>query len=161
MQSCELSDNLWFRQCMKIILLQDVKSLGKKGDVKEVAEGYAQNFLLPKKIAGVATESVIRIFQSQKEKEQKNKLAEKEQLRKIADTLKNKKITIEAKEKNGKLFGSVTVKSIAEALEKEGLNISENSIIIKQAIKKIGEHEVQIKLMEGTEVKIILEVKSA
>lgn len=146
---------------MKIILLQDVKSLGKKGDVKEVADGYAQNFLLPKKIAEIATENVVRIFQSQREKEQKNKIAEKEQMKKIIDTLKSKKISISAKEKGGKLFGSVTAKNIAEVLEKEGLNISESSIIIKKAIKKTGEYEIEIKLMEGIETKITLEVKGA
>lgn len=146
---------------MKVILLQDVKSLGKKGDVKEVADGYAQNFLLPKKIAEIATENVVRIFQSQKEKEQKNKMAEKEQMKKIIDTLKSKKIFISAKEKGGKLFGSVTAKNIAEVLEKEGLNISESSIIIKKAIKKTGEHEIEVKLMEGIETKITLEVKGA
>ncbi|MFA6159908.1 MAG: 50S ribosomal protein L9 [Parcubacteria group bacterium] len=144
---------------MKIILLQDIKSLGKKGDVKDVAEGYAQNFLLPKKLAGVATENTIKFFQSQKEKEQKNKIAETERLRNLASTLKDKKITIEAKEKKGKLFGSITVKNIKEALEKEGLNILENSIIIKQAIKKVGEYEIEIKLSEEIREKIKLEVK--
>ena len=144
---------------MKIILLQDVKSLGKKGDVKDVAEGYAQNFLLPKKIASVATENAVKFFQSQKEKEQKNKIAETERLRNLASTLKDKKITIEAKEKKGKLFGSITVKNIKESLEKEGLNILENSIIIKQAIKKVGEYEIEIKLSEEIREKIKLEVK--
>ncbi|MDO9231825.1 MAG: 50S ribosomal protein L9 [bacterium] len=144
---------------MKIILLQDVKSLGKKGDVKEVAEGYAQNFLLPKKLAGVATESAVKFFQSQKEKEQKNKLAETERLRNLASVLKGKKITIEAKEKKGKLFGSITVKNIEEALKKEGLNILANSIIIKQAIKKVGEYEIEIKLSEEIREKIKLEVR--
>ncbi len=144
---------------MKIILLQDVKSLGKKGDVKEVAQGYAQNFLLPKKIAGIATENTIRIFQLQKEKEQKNKIAETERLKDLASALKNKKIIIEAKEKKGKLFGSITVKNIEEALKKEGLNILANSIIIKQAIKKVGEYEIEIKLSEEIREKIKLEVK--
>ena len=144
---------------MKIILLQDVKSLGKKGDVKEVAQGYADNFLLPKKLASVATENAVKFFQSQKDKEQKNKLAETERLRNLASTLKDKKITIEAKEKKGKLFGSITVKNIKETLEKEGLNILENSIIIKQAIKKVGEYEIEIKLSEEIREKIKLEVK--
>lgn len=144
---------------MKIILLQDVKSLGKRGDVKEVAEGYAQNFLLPKKLAGVATENTVKLFQSQKEKEQKNKLAETERLRNLASTLKDKKITIEAKGKSGKLFGSITVKNIEEALKKEDLNILADSIIIKQTIKKVGEYEIEIKLSEEIREKIKLEVK--
>ncbi|MFZ2976044.1 MAG: 50S ribosomal protein L9 [Candidatus Moraniibacteriota bacterium] len=144
---------------MKIILLQDVKNLGKKGEVKEVAQGYAENFLFPKKLAGVATENTIKIFQLQKEKEQKNKLAETERLRSLASTLKNKKIIIEAKEKKGKLFGSITAKNIEEALKKEGLNILGNSIIIKQAIKKVGEYEIEIKLSEEIREKIKLEVK--
>ncbi len=144
---------------MKIILLQDVKSLGKKGDVKEVAQGYAENFLLPKKLAGIATESTIKIFQSQKEKEQKNKIAETARLKDLVSALKNKKIIIEAKERKGKLFGSITAKNIEEALKKEDLSIPENSIIIKQAIKKVGEYEIEIKLSEEIREKIKLEVK--
>jgi large subunit ribosomal protein L9 len=146
---------------MKIILIQDVKNLGKKGDVKEVAHGYAQNFLLPKKLAEIATESLVKAFETQKDKEEKAQKAQLQEFRDLAQKLKNKKITILASQKNGKLFGSIKVKNIAETLEKEGLNISENSIIIKQAIKKIGEYEVEIKLAEGVEVKIMIEVKSA
>ena len=86
-------------------------------------------------------------------------MAETERLRNLASTLKNKKIIIEAKEKGGKLFGSITVKNIKEALEKEGLNILADSIIIKQTIKKVGEYEIEIKLSEEIREKIKLEVK--
>jgi large subunit ribosomal protein L9 len=146
---------------MKIILLQDVKNLGKKGDVKEVAKGYVQNFLLPKKLAEIATENLVKAFETQKAKEEKERKAQIQEFENLAQNLKNRKITILAPQKKGKLFGSIKVKDIAAALQKEDLNISENSIIIKQAIKNIGEYEVEIKLAQGIEAKIIIEVKSA
>lgn len=144
---------------MKIILLQDVKNLGNKGDVKDVAEGYAQNFLLPKKMAEIATETIIKLVQNQKAKDKKIEIEKIVELRALANKLKNKKITILAKEKDGKLFGSVTAKNIQEALQEEGLNISLDSIIIKEAIKKIGSFEIEIGLAEEVETKIIIEVK--
>lgn len=144
---------------MRIILLQDIKNLGKKGDIKEVAEGYAQNFLLPKKMAEIATDSAIEIAKIRKEKEKSLKMSEAEESRKLAGKLKNKKITRKVKEKDGKLFGSVTVKNISEELQKEGLNILPSSIIIKEAIKKIGEYEIEIKLSDEIRTKIKLEVK--
>jgi len=144
---------------MKIILLQDVKNLGKKGDIKEVADGYAQNFLFPKKIATLATDSAIKNAQAQKEEEAKSEKAKNEELQKLANELKSKKIIITAKEKDGKLFGSIAAKDIAEELKKQGLNISEGSIIIKETIKKIGGYEVGIKLSKEIETKIIVNIK--
>lgn len=144
---------------MKIILLQDVKNLGQQGDIKDVAEGYAQNFLLPKKMAQVATESAVKNIQLQKEKEASQKMTAKQELEKLANQLKNKKIVILAKEKGGKLFGSISAKQISAELQKENLNISPVSVIIKEAIKKTGEYEIKIKLTEDIQTKIILEVK--
>ncbi|HRY82163.1 MAG TPA: 50S ribosomal protein L9 [Candidatus Moranbacteria bacterium] len=146
---------------MKIILLQDIKNLGKKGDVKEVAEGYAQNFLMPKKLAEIATEGAIKKAEIQKEKEKSAKMAEMEELKNLANKLKNKKISISAKEKGGKLFGSITAKNIEAELKKEGLNILPSSIIIKEAIKKVGEYEIEIKLSEEIKEKIRVEIKGA
>ncbi|PIP27974.1 MAG: 50S ribosomal protein L9 [Candidatus Moranbacteria bacterium CG23_combo_of_CG06-09_8_20_14_all_35_22] len=146
---------------MKIILFQDIKSLGKKGDIKEVAEGYARNFLFPKKIAQIATESAIKQMEIQKEREKSLELAKNIELKSLAEKIKGKKIVITAKEKNGKLFGSITIKNIEEALKKEGLNILPSSIIIKEVIKKVGEYEIEIKLTEKIKEKIKIEIKGA
>lgn len=144
---------------MKIILLQDIKTLGKAGDVKEIAEGYARNFLLPKKMAEVATEEAVKNIQAKKEKESAENAKKTEELKKLAEKLKNQKITIKSKAKKGKLFGSINAKNIAEALQKENLNISEKFIIIEEAIKKIGEYKVKLKLAEGIETAISLKIE--
>ncbi len=144
---------------MKIILLQNVKNLGKIGDIKDVSEGYARNFLIPKKLAEIATKEAIKKIEAQKEKEMNQKIAEFKKLKEIADKLKTKKITILVKEKEGKLFGSITAKNIAEELKKENLNISEKNIIIEEAIKKVGNFEIEIKLSNEIRTKIKLEVK--
>ena len=144
---------------MKIILIQDVKNLGKKGDIKEVAEGYAQNFLLPKKLAILATEDVVKIAQAEKEKAVKEENIKNQELRNLVDQLKNKQITLLAKEKGGKLFGSISAKDIAEELKNQGLNISEEFIIIKEAIKKVGEYKIGIKLSKEIETSLSVSVK--
>jgi large subunit ribosomal protein L9 len=144
---------------MKIILLQDIKNLGKRGDIKDVAEGYAQNFLMPKKLAEIATGGAIKRIEIEKEREKRLRDGKNEDLRNLAKKIKSKKTTILAKEKGGKLFGSITAKNIAEELQKEGLSILPDSIIIKEAIKKVGEYEIEIKLSEKIKEKIKLEVK--
>jgi large subunit ribosomal protein L9 len=144
---------------MKIILLADIKTQGKKGDIKDVSEGYARNFLFPKKMAEAATGENIKNIEMKKIQERALEMAENQKNRELAEVLKNTKITIFAKEKGGKLFGSITVKQIIEELGKKELNILPESVIIKKAIKTIGEHEVEINLSRGISVKIKLEVK--
>lgn len=144
---------------MKIILLQDVKSLGKKGEVKDVAEGYARNFLFPKGLAGVATSDAIKNVETKQQKEKIQKEEEKKKNAVLLSEIKNKKIIIQAPEKKGKLFGSVTAKDISKEFKKQNLNVLPTSIIIKETIKKIGEHEIGIKLAQGFEAKIVIEIK--
>jgi large subunit ribosomal protein L9 len=143
---------------MKVVLLQDINSLGKKNDIKEVAEGYARNFLLPKKIAAVATEELIKKISEAKEKEEAKQKSELEMLKSLALKLNNKKITIKRKTKKDKLFGSVSVKNVQEELEKESLAVPEKSIIINEAIKKIGLYSIKINLAEKINAVIQLEV---
>ena len=139
---------------MRIILLQDIKTLGKKGDIKEVAEGYARNFLLPQRLVMIATESAIKNIEitrdREKQEEQKNLAISK----KIADSLEEKEIILKAKEKGGKLFGSITPKDIVKVLKNEGFDILEKNIIIKEAIKKIGEHEIEVSLAHDVKARI-------
>lgn len=144
---------------MKIILLQDIKTLGKKGDVKDVSEGYARNFLLPKKLVEMATEGAMKATETKKIQDAVAEKANFERLSELAERLKNRKITLESREKKGKLFGSVSVKDIVAGLGKENLEVSEKSIILKETIKKIGEYKIKIKLANDIETQIILEVK--
>jgi len=143
---------------MKIILLQDVKKLGRAGDVKDVAEGYARNFLFPKKLAEAATAEAVKEVEAKKAQEQATQNEEKKRLLELAHKLKGKKITLKSKEKDGKLFGSVSAKDIAAGLENENLAVPENCIILKEAIKETGTYDIGIILDKGIESKIILTV---
>ncbi|MCX6765869.1 MAG: 50S ribosomal protein L9 [Candidatus Moranbacteria bacterium] len=144
---------------MKVIFLQDVGKTGKKGDIREVADGYARNFLLPGKLAEVATPTTI---QKARELTEKRIEREKEDLKKsqdVARQLKEKEITIVVKEKKGKLFGSVGTKEIATELKKQGLELEEKNILLDKPVKEIGEREVAVELGHGVKIKIKLVVK--
>ncbi|GBE16695.1 50S ribosomal protein L9 [bacterium BMS3Abin15] len=146
---------------MKIILLQDVNSLGKKGDIKEVADGYARNFLLPQKLAEAATGSAVKKVETVKEKFAEGNKKDLEKNEKLASELDGRDVIIKAKEKNGKLFGSISAKEIAKELKKQKLEITEKAIVLDEPIKEIGEKEVLIQLDHGIEVniKVIVEAE--
>ena len=143
---------------MIVILMKDVKGSGKAGDVVKVSDGYARNMLLPKGLAKEATEGNIRSLEKQKaiaaEKLEEQKAAAKEMAAKL------EKITLKIESKggdSGKLFGSITSKDIAEALEKqEGMKIDKKKIEMKTPIKQARETEVTLKLF--TEISAQLKV---
>ena len=143
---------------MIVILMKDVKGSGKAGDVVNVSDGYARNMLLPKGLAKEATEGNIRSLEKQKaiaaEKLEEQKAAAKEMAARL------EKITLKIESKggdSGKLFGSITSKDIAEALEKqEGMKIDKKKIEMKTPIKQAGETEVTLKLF--TEISAQLKV---
>lgn len=143
---------------MKIILLQDVKNLGRVGDIKDVSEGYAQNFLLPKKLAGVATAGTIKIVEEEKARIKKLAEAETKTMRELAEKLKDKKITLKSRQKGGKLFGSITRRQVSDELKKENLEVLEKCIIMKETIKRVGEYVIEIVLSDQIKTKIKLEV---
>ncbi len=144
---------------MKIILKEGVKNLGSKGDIKEVAEGYARNFLLPRKLADIATETSIRNAEARKEQEKEELKRQQTEARKLLEKIQGRKIMIRSKEKEGKLFGSISVKDIAKKLAKENLTIDEGSLKIENPIKKIGSHTVKVVLGKGMEAKFDLIVE--
>jgi len=131
---------------MKIILLQDVKGLGKRGEIKEAAEGYARNFLFVKKLAEIATESGVKKAEVIKKKQVEKDQMDLEKTQELANQLKGRAITILVKAKDGKLFGSVHAKDILNELKKENINIPEKSIVLKNPIKELGKYEVKIEL---------------
>lgn len=144
---------------MKIILKEDVKNLGSRGDIKEVAEGYARNFLLPRKLADIATEASIKNAETRKEKEKEESKRQKEESKKIFEKMQGKKITIRSKEKEGKLFGSILAKDIVKELAKESFVIEEKSVRMENPIRKIGSHTIRIILGKDLEAKITLAVE--
>jgi len=140
---------------MRVILLQDIKSLGNAGDIKEVANGYARNFLLPKKLAEMATKEAVEKVTKKRQKTEELKNKETEELKNLAKKLEGKKIVIKAREKGGKLFGSVGKKEIAEKL---GNEISEDMIELKENIKETSKKNVNINFGDNIKTEIIVNV---
>ncbi len=146
---------------MKVVLLKDVKGTGKKGEIKEVSDGYAKNFLLKNGMAKVANKSTINENSMQKEADAYHKEMEKQQAIALANKLKDIKINLTIKcGENGKTFGSVTSKEIAEQLKKEGYEIDKRKIELSEPLKTIGEYQIQIKLHPEVSTKIKLSITS-
>lgn len=145
---------------MKVILLQDVKNIGKKGDVVNASDGYARNFLFPKKLAIEATSTSLDINNQEKENQRKKKLEETENAQKIANELKDKKLIIKAKHGDGgKLFGAITSKDIAEEIEKQlGYKFDKKKITVA-TIKTLGTYEAEIKLYVGVNGKLTVNIE--
>jgi large subunit ribosomal protein L9 len=146
---------------MKIILLQDVKNLGKNGDIKEVSEGYARNFLFVKKLAEIATNSGLKKVDVIKKKQVEKEQLDLEKTQELAARLEGSAIMILVKEKNGKLFGSIHAKDIVKELKKENIIIPTKAIILKNPIKEVGDYEVKIELEHNIEAIISVSVESA
>ena len=140
---------------MKVILLQDVKKLGKKGDVIEASDGYARNYLFPRKLAEEATANALHVVNAKKENERKRKLAELEAAQKLAAELKGKEVTINAKAgDNGRLFGAITNKDVAEVINSQfNLSIDKKKIVVN-TIKVAGTYEVEVKLYPEVSTKM-------
>lgn len=147
---------------MKVILLQDVKKIGKKGEVIDASDGYARNFLIPRKLAEEATDTNLHILNNKKENERKQKLAEIEAAQKLAAELKGKEISITAKAgEGGKLFGAITSKDVS-ALIKEQYNVTiDKKKLVMDTIKVAGGYEIELKLYPEvtTKMKVIIKAK--
>ncbi len=144
---------------MKVILLQDVKKIGKKGDVIEASDGYARNFLFPKKLAQEASDSNMHILNNKKENERKQKLAELEAAQKLAAELKGKEIKINAKAgENGRLFGAITSKDVAQLIKEQYKIEVDKKKIVMDTIKLAGGYDIDIKLYPevSTKMKVII-----
>lgn len=145
---------------MKVIFLQDVKGSGKKGEVKNVSDGYARNYLLGKGLAVEATAKNMNLLDGQKASAQHKKDVEKQSAEDIFAVVNGKTIKAFAKAGNGgKLFGSITAANIAELIEKQfDKRIDKKKIILKTDIKNFGTYEAEIKLYQGVIAKITIDV---
>ena len=133
---------------MKVIFLKDVKGKGKKGEVKNVSDGYARNYLLKNKIAEEATPGNLKALEAQKRKSEQLEQQEKEEAMNLKDTLADLTVEIKAKSGDGgRLFGSITSKQIADTLQKEhGYKIDKRKIELDQPIRALGYTTVPVKL---------------
>ena len=133
---------------MKVILQQDVKGQGKKGQRVEVSDGYARNFLLPKKLAVAATAENVNTMKQQEKARKAQEAAEKAEAEALAKRLEGVMVKIPAKAgEGGRLFGAVTAKEISEALSTQhGLNIAKTKLVLDEPIKACGGYQVKAKL---------------
>lgn len=144
---------------MRVILRQDISELGLEGDIINVADGYARNYLIPKGIALEANKQNIKFFETQKKKIEIKRLRATEEAEKIKERLADVVVTIAQKAgEEEKLYGSVTSMDIASHLEKQGITIDRKKIVLEKPIKALGEYEVPIKIYPGVVGSIKVEV---
>jgi len=140
---------------MKVILLKDVQNLGKKYEIKEVSDGYARNYLFPKKLAKPANENTLKWLQKQREKEERKAEEELKKIQEKASKIDGQEIIIPVKVgKEKQLFQSITAKKIADKLKELGYDIKKNQIELEKPIKELGEFPVKIKLEHNLEAEI-------
>jgi large subunit ribosomal protein L9 len=148
---------------LKLILLSDVKALGKVGQVVEVAEGYARNFLLPRKLAAEANKGALAMLNDQKRAQAKRDAESLAQTRELAALLESKSVAVPAKAGgNGKLFGAVTNADVADAIEKAfNVEVDKHKIEVKASIKALGTYPVEIRLGKNIVAKTSVNVIAA
>lgn len=145
---------------MKIILLQDVKGTGKKGEMHEVSDGYARNFLLPRNMAVPASAQAVSEMKAKASSAERKREAQKQEAMETADRLNGKTVNINAKAgSTGRLFGSITAKEIADAIEQQfELTVDRKKIVLSQDIKAYGEYQAGIRLGMGVTADITVQV---
>lgn len=148
---------------MKIILLQDEKKLGKKGDIIDANDGYARNYILPKKIGVEATPKNMNDLKLQKANEEKNAKEQLEAARAFAAELETKQVVVKIKAgEGGKAFGSVSSKEIAAAFkEQHNLEVDKKKMVLPESLKNFGVYEVTIKLHPQVTGKFTVKVQEA
>ena len=144
---------------MKVLLIKDVKSLGKKGEIKEVKDGYGQNFLIAKGMAKLATPDVVAHWRAEQERIEKELKETLERLKREQKALGEKKIIIKKKLAPAGIQGSVGKEDIAKAIKEQmGIEIDKKTVELKKALKTLGEHPVDIKLGHGIHATVTVDV---
>jgi large subunit ribosomal protein L9 len=144
---------------MKVILKRDVKGLGREGDLKEVKDGYARNLLLPTRAAVIANAGALKNWEHHRTEREDRDRTEREAAEATAARLRELKleISVKAGEKN-RLFGSVTNREIAELIAQEGIEIDRHAIHLREPIKTVGEHRVDVHLLSGIDAQVSVTV---
>ena len=148
---------------MQIILLEDVKSLGKKGDVVKVNDGYARNYILPKKLGVEANAANLNDLKLQKANTEKIEAAKVAEAKALSEKLKDASVTLKIKTgEGGRTFGSVTGKEIAQAVKSElGIELDKKRIVLQEPIKSVGSHIVTVKLHKEVNAELKVKVEEA
>ena len=143
---------------MKVILLADVQGHGKKGEVVEVNDNYARNFLVPRKLAKEATKAVLNEYTQKLEKEARLAQQEKDDAIELKRLLEGKTVTVKVRCGGGKMYGSVTSQDVSDGLAELGYTVDKKKIIFKETIRMPGVYDVEIKVYRETIAKIKINV---
>ena len=144
---------------MKVILTDEIRGLGTRGDIVTVKDGYARNFLIPKKLAREATAGNLKSIEQEKKKWALLASQERDEAQKAADAVKGMKVTIQKRVGDtGQLFGSVTANEIADALVAKGVQVEKRRIELDHPIKSLGVHDVEVRLHRDVTAHIQVEV---
>lgn len=148
---------------MKVILLQDIKALGKKGDLCEVSEGYGRNFLLPKKMAKEANAQAMNEYKNAENSKKYKIETAKSQAEGYKKQLEGKTFKMTAKAgKAGKLFGSITSKQVADEIKKQyNIPVDKRKVVLERDIKEFGTYKAEVKLFTGISATIDIQVSEA
>jgi large subunit ribosomal protein L9 len=150
---------------MKVVLLRDVPELGKLGDVKEVASGYARNYLLPKGMAEYVTPAVLQRVEAQRRREERAAREFETEMAKVAAALEGVQITLRAKVgEQDRLYGSITSADIAEELRRvSGYEVDKKSVELEEPIRQLGQYEIPVRLSKEQlpKVKVVVEEEKA
>ena len=147
---------------MKVILTQDVSPLGKSGDMKDVADGYASNFLIPRKLAVPAAGGAYRAWQHDIASREEKRKREREEAEIAAQRISSTTLTLGVKVgEGGKLYGSITAKDIADALGRRGIVVDRHKVDLSEPLKTLGTYKVAIRVFAGltSEVTVVVEPK--
>lgn len=147
---------------MKVILLQDIKGVGKKDEIINASDGYARNFLFPKKMAIPADEGNMARLQSKKDSQEYKKELERKDAKEVKCKIENIVLEIKVKAgENGKIFGGVTSKEISEELKNRySIQVDKKKIILKETIKTLGRFNIEIKLYEDIVANLVLQINA-
>lgn len=147
---------------MKVILKADIKGVGKKDQIINASDGYARNFLFPKKLAVEATPDNLKKLRDKKDSEAHKKELDKQKAKEIAEIINKSELILKVKAgENGKIFGGVTSKEISEGLKKQNnIEVDKKKIVLAETIKTLGRFSVDIKLYEGIVAKLTIDIKS-
>ena len=146
---------------MKVVLMQEVKGLGQPGQIKDVADGYARNYLLPQGLATIATPGAVKEVEQRQAAERKRQEKQDEEMRSVGKKLDGTTVKVRSKVgEGGKLYGSITTQDVAEALEKQaGQTVDKRKIEIEEPIRHVGEYKVPVRLSKNVTANINLVVE--
>ena len=147
---------------MKVILLADIKNVGKKDEILNANDGYARNFLFPKKLAVEATPDNLKKLNDKKASEAHKKELDKQKAKEIAEKIIKLELELKVKAgENGKIFGGISAKEISEELKKQNnIEVDKQKIVLLETIKTLGKFTIDIKLYEGITAKLTIDIKS-